>query len=69
MAPLRVSVPPTPSCVRVPVPEMTFDTVGVSVRSNTRFALSVTAPVPRLPVVPPFPICIVPVPLIVVVPE
>jgi hypothetical protein len=46
---------------------MPFATEIVSVRLNTSAALSVTAPVPSVPDVPPLPIWSVP-PLIVVVP-
>ena len=60
MAPESVRVP-EPDCVTVPEPEMAFDTaVGVPERSNTRLALSVTAPVPREPPVEPFPTCNIP---------
>ena len=39
-----------------PVPEMLFETVIVSVRPNVSTPLSVTAPLPSVPVVPPLPI-------------
>lgn len=57
-----------PACVTAPVPEIALDTVSAPVRSNTRAALLVVAPVPSAPVPPPAPIRRVPAD-IVVVPE
>ena len=56
-----------PSLVRLPVPPMVLATVMASDRLNTKAPLLVTVPVPKLPSVPPAPICNVPA-LIVVVP-
>ena len=50
------------------MPPIALETVAVSERSKVRFALSVTAPVPSVPEVPPLPICNVPE-VIVVGPE
>ena len=61
-------VVPVPTWVSAPVPEMTLATVTASERLKARVPLSVTAPVPSVPVVPPAPTCRVPAE-IVVVPE
>jgi hypothetical protein len=53
-APVIASVP-APAWTIVPVPETTFGSERLSERSNTRLALTVTAPVPREPLVPPSP--------------
>ena len=56
-----------PSLVKAPVPEMLLATVTSSERLKLRVLLLTTAPVPRLPLSPPSPICNVPA-LMVVVP-
>ena len=56
-----------PLLVTAPVPLIAFATVIASLRLNANVPLLTTAPVPSDPVVPPLPICNVPV-LIVVVP-
>ena len=58
---------PVPAWVTVPVPLMALATVIESLRLKTSAALLVTELLPRLPDVPPLPICRVPV-LIVVTP-
>ena len=52
--------------VTEPVPPMSLATVTASLRLNTSEALSVTAPVPSVPAVPPLPICRVPEEIVVV---
>ena len=66
---LAVSVVvPVPAWVTVPVPEiLALTTKALSLRLKTRAPLSVMAPVPMVPDVPPLPICKVPA-LMVVVP-
>jgi hypothetical protein len=64
--PVSVNVP-APSFVSAPVPLIALATVNESLRLNVSVELFTTAPVPRVPVVPPLPICNVPA-LIVVVP-
>ena len=49
-------LPNGPLWVMVPVPEMALAAVVEPDRSNTNESLSVTVPVPRLPVDPPLPI-------------
>ena len=49
-----------PSLLNMPVPLMALPTMLLSERLNTNAALFVTAPVPKLPVVLPAPICKVP---------
>ena len=58
---------PEPIWVMLPLPPIGLDTLMVSVRSNTRLALSVTLPVLKVPEAPPLPIWSVPA-LIVVPP-
>ena len=60
-------VVPEPVWLTEPVPLMRLETVKLLVRSKLSAALSVTFPVPRLPVVPALPIWSVPA-LIVVMP-
>ncbi len=62
------TVVPVPFWFNVPVPLMALATVMELLRLNTNEALSVTAPVPKVPVVPPSPICKVPA-VMVVTPE
>ena len=50
------------------MPETRLAMVMVSERLKARVALSVTLPVPRLPVAPPLPTCRVPPALMAVVP-
>ncbi|MNV45152.1 hypothetical protein D3C71_1369390 [compost metagenome] len=57
--PVRVVVP-GPACHSSPVPDMALATMRLSLRSNARTALFITAPVPSAPAVPPAPICKVP---------
>ncbi len=61
-------VVPVPACVTAPKLLMLFATASALLRLNTRVAMSVTAPVPSVPVAPPLPICSVPS-LRVVMPE
>ena len=58
LPPESVSVPP-PACVRLPEPLMTPANVMLSLRLKTSWPLSVTLPVIE-PVMPPLPICRVP---------
>ena len=67
MVPVRITVP-DPACVKDPVPLITFDTVKVPVSLNISALLLVILPEPKVPVVPPLPICNVPA-VIVVTPE
>ena len=53
--------------MRPPVPPIVLATVMASDRLNTKDPLLLTVPVPKLPAVPPEPICNVPA-LMVVVP-
>lgn len=62
------TVVPVPFWFNVPVPLMALATVRELLRLNTNEALSVTAPEPKVPAVPPSPICKVPA-LMVVTPE
>ena len=64
---LCVMAPAVLVSVKVPEPLMAFVTLMLLLRSMNRLALSVTAPVPSVPLLPPVPICSVP-PLMVVVP-
>ena len=66
LVPLKTVIP-FPAWVSEPVPEMTLATVKLFVRLNTSIPLLMMLPDPRVPVVPPLPICSVP-PLTVVVP-
>ena len=59
MAPERVRLP-APAWVRLPVPEMMLATERALLRLKTKAALFVTAPDPRVPVVPASPTCRVP---------
>ena len=67
LTPLRVTLP-EPTCCSPPEPLMTALTVTASLRLKIRFPLSVIAPPPRLPAVPPVPTRSVPPLAIVVVP-
>ena len=60
--------PPAPLLVSAPVPPMALATVTLSERLKTSVPLSVTAPLPSVPMVPPSPICKVLLPLMVVEP-
>jgi len=60
-----MSVPP-PIWLTIPVPEMLFATVIVSLRLKASVALSTTLAVPSVPEVPPLPICSVPDEMVVV---
>ena len=59
-------VVPVPIWFTVPVPEMAPATVSASDRLKVRMLLSTTAPVPRVPVVPPAPTWSVPAEMVVV---
>ena len=62
------TVVPTPCCRSVPVPLIRFGTVIVSLRLKMSAPLSVTLPLPSVPLTPPLPICSVPPAAIVVMP-
>ena len=49
-----------PNLFKLPLPEMALLTPRLSERLNTRLALLVTAPVPKLPALPPAPMRKVP---------
>ena len=66
VVPLKVRVW-VPAWVSDPLPLMLLATVWLSLRLNTKAALSVMTPVPNAPEVPPLPICRVP-PWMLVVP-
>ena len=65
-APVSVSTP-APCLVKVPVPEITLETVKSLLRLNINAALLVTLPEPKTPVSPPLPICKLPFEIVVVV--
>ena len=66
LAPLKVNAP-APSCLSSPVPKMTLGMPMALLRLNTKVALLVMPPLPKLPVVVASPTCKVPA-LMVVVP-
>ena len=49
-----------PNLLNVPAPETAWLTVRSSERLKAKLPATVTAPVPKVPVVPPLPICKVP---------
>ena len=67
---LRLLLPPVIVADRLPAPEMVLKMLVAAERTYRRLALllSVTAPTPKVPVLPPLPTCKVP-PLMVVVPS
>ena len=53
-------VVPVPFCTMLPAPVMVFGTLMASLRQKARVALFWMDPLPTVPVVPPFPTCMLP---------
>ena len=65
LVPLKVNAP-APSCMSTPLPEITLAMPMALLRLNTKVALLMMLPLPKLPLVPALPTCNVPASMVVV---